>query len=242
MSKPRLTIGILEAGPVERSFDARYRSQSDFFLACLGPHAPDVGFESYPVYEGALPPAPQTCDGYLITGSRYSVYDPLPWIAPLKDFVKTAAEDRPVVGVCFGHQLVAEIFGGRVAKSERGWGVGVHRYAVAGTEWWMAPPLQDMSLIVSHQDQVIEPPPGAAVLGGSPFCPIGMMRIGANVLSLQPHPEAPRDYCAKLFAGRRQRIGNGPVDSAIASLARRTDDDTVARWLLRFLDPAARKP
>lgn len=229
------SVGILEAGPLAPHLAERYGSHSDFFRRFLRPQMPAAEFPSYRVYRDELPREPEAHDAWLVTGSSHGVYDDLAWIAPLKAFVRRAAEARPVVGICFGHQLVAEAFGGRVEKARQGWGIGVHSYAVARRESWMQPALASVSLIASHQDQVVTPPAGATVLGGSDFCPIGLLRIADNVLSIQTHPEMPKDYSRDLYDSRRERIGGAAADAAIASLAGPTDEAAVARWIATFI-------
>ena len=187
-----------------------------------------------------MPAGPQAHDAYLITGSAHSVYEPLAWIDRLKAFVRVAAETRPVVGICFGHQLIAETFGGHVAKAAQGWGVGVHRYRIDERTAWMAPGLDEVALVVSHQDQVVEPPAGARVLGGSGFCPIGIMQIGVNVMSIQSHPEMRPDFTRDLYATRRSLIGAENIDRAISSLDEPTNADAVAQWILAFIDRSPR--
>lgn len=230
-----VSVGILEAGPLAPALAERYGSHTAFFRAYLGPAAHDMLFPSYRVYQGELPASVAAHDAYLITGSRYSVYDPFDWIAPLKDFVRQAAVARPVVGICFGHQLVAEAFGGRVSKAEQGWGVGVHRYRLAHRAGFMHPALDEVALIASHQDQVVAAPPGALVLGGSDFCPVGALQIGDNVFSIQLHPEMQRDYGHDLYEMRRAMIGSEQIDAAQASLNQPNDADAVRDWILRFI-------
>jgi len=189
---------------------------------------------SYLCYDGEFPGQADECDGWLITGAAASVYDGDAWIALLEAFVRTAAETRPVVGICFGHQLIAQAFGGRVEKAS-GWGVGVHRHEVRVQVDWMLPAMQSLSLLASHQDQVVTPPPGAEVLGGSDFCPIGVMTIGRNVLSIQNHPELTRDFASELLRVRRGIVGPATADTALASMATPTDETAAAAWILNFL-------
>ena len=85
---------------------------------------PSSSVAVYPVLDGRFPTGPEEEDGWLITGSRHGVYEDLPWMRTLKDFLRQAAARRvPVVGICFGHQILAEAMGGRVEKSGRSWGV-----------------------------------------------------------------------------------------------------------------------
>lgn len=236
MAPPRtLTIGLLEAGPLAPALAPRFGSHSQFFRTYLGSRGPDIAFASYRVFLDEFPGSPTQHDAFLVTGSKYSVYDPLPWIGRLKSFVHAAAATRPVVGICFGHQLVAEAFGGRVRKAEQGWGVGVHRYTVSRRPTWMQPVREEIALIASHQDQVVQPPPGAQVLAGNSFCPIGAMQIGRNVISLQMHPEMQAEYGRALYDMRREVIGSERIDAAVASLAQPTDADAVAEWILGFI-------
>src|SRR5690606_28142769 len=128
-------------------------------------------FTTYETFRNGALPKPADFDGLLITGSPAGVYEDHVWIAPLEHLVReTAKAGKPQVGICFGHQLMAKAFGGEVRKSDKGWGVGVHHYDVTADTPWMAPMQGKISCAVSHQDQVIAPPPGAKVIAGSDFC------------------------------------------------------------------------
>lgn len=233
-----LTIGILETGAPAPEFRAHLTSYSDSFRRFLCSTGAGPTLRPYLCYDGEFPEAVDQCDGWLITGAAASVYDGDEWIAQLEAFVRAAAKTHPVVGICFGHQLVAQAFGGAVAKAP-GWGVGVHRHEVTGRAEWMQPPLDSLSLLASHQDQVVVPPPGAEILGGSEFCPFGIMTVGPNVLSIQNHPEMTRDFAADLYRKRREPIGPAAADAALASLTAPTDEAAAAAWILRFLDRTA---
>jgi GMP synthase-like glutamine amidotransferase len=188
----------------------------------------------YDVTRGERPAAIDECDAYVATGSRASVYDREPWIGAFAELVRELHETRaPFLGVCFGHQMIGHALGGRVARSPRGWGVGVHRFAVSAREPWMEPPAGSFGLLMSCQDQVEELPPDAVVLAGNDHCPVGMFRC-SSLLGLQGHPEFPVEYARAVMCSRRERIGPERVDSALATLEGRTDPDTVAAWVRRF--------
>src|SRR5207253_1128988 len=92
--------------------------------------------ERFDVAANELPERPGDHSAYLITGSPAGVYEPLAWIAPLSDFIRSAANSK-MVGICFGHQVMAEALGGHVEKSDKGWGAGLHSYDVVLREPWM---------------------------------------------------------------------------------------------------------
>jgi GMP synthase (glutamine-hydrolysing) len=215
-----ITIGILEAGAVAEQLAARHGSFADACRRFLGRGDEQPAFRVYRSYLGELPASVSACDGWLITGSRYSAFDDDPWIADLAAFARAAAEARPVVGICFGHQLVAQAFGGAVERSSRGWGIGVHSYQVGRRRDWMTPALDEIALLASHQDQVTRLPDGAELLAGSDFCPYGLFQLGDNIVALQGHPEMTKAFAA---------------DNALDSLAQPTHEDEMAAWLLRFL-------
>ncbi|MFP5296195.1 MAG: type 1 glutamine amidotransferase, partial [Alphaproteobacteria bacterium] len=137
------------------------------FRALLGD-----GFETetFDVQAGALPD-PDPFDGAIITGSAAGVYEDHAWIPPLLEWIRNARGRLRLVGVCFGHQAMAQALGGRVKKSGRGWGVGLHRYQVGGAEPWMRPAAAEIAIPVSHQDQVVVPPPAARFSSPAPSPP-----------------------------------------------------------------------
>jgi GMP synthase-like glutamine amidotransferase len=185
----------------------------------------------------ALPGRPEDYDGYLITGSAAGVYDPDPWIAQTKTFLQAAKGKAAIVGVCFGHQLMAEAFGGRVIKSPKGWGVGLHTYTLTAPTDWIEAGAGTVTLPVSHQDQVVELAASARVIGGSDFCPNGFIAYpDRKAASVQAHPEFDPAFAEALLVAR----SDGPLspeltDSAIASLKGANDNARVGGWLKRFL-------
>lgn len=230
------SLGVLQADHVDPECRARFGDYADMFAIALGDAlGPDASFEFFDVRRGRYPDRVGDCDGYLITGSRASVYDDEPWITRLKDFVRVLNDSRAkTVGICFGHQLVAAALGGVVDRADVGWGVGVHAWEVVDDEPWMRPRLREIRLLASHQDQVEVLPPGARLLAGSDFCPHAAFAVGDRMFAVQGHPEFTRDYARFLMCRRRDRLGDafGP---GIKSLDETTDEAVVAKWIAAFL-------
>lgn len=230
-----MKLGILEAGKIPPALQPEPRYAQPF-IELLSPADPDLEFHAYAAIDGELPETPDACDAYVITGSPAGVYDDDDWIAPLRDFAIAAAEARvKQVGVCFGHQLLAEALGGETVKSSKGRGIGVHRHRVVETRAWMDPAKSELDCIVFHQDQVVSLPPGAELLAESDFCPNAMFQLGGHVLALQPHPEIGPPFAEKLLRLRREVYGQAATDAALASLARKRDAALYARWIVNFL-------
>jgi len=108
-------------------------------------------------------PDPAAFDAAIITGSSAGVYETDGWIADLLDWIRVAKGRTKLVGVCFGHQAMAQALGGRVEKSDKGWGVGLHRYQVASPEPWMTPAAATVAIPASHPGPVVEAPSDAPV-------------------------------------------------------------------------------
>lgn len=230
------SIGILEAGAVTAPFAAEHGGFGDWFERFLGEAFEGrARFRVYRAFESDLPQQAEDCDAYLITGSAASVLDAAPWMVATGELVRAAAAARPVVGICFGHQLIAAAFGGRVERADEGWGVGVHSYEVRVGKSWMAPATERFSILASHMDQVVEPPPEAEVLAGSDFCPTGMMQIGENVLTLQNHPEVTKPFASALYRSRTEVLGAATAQAALESLAADTDEALIGQWIAQFV-------
>jgi GMP synthase-like glutamine amidotransferase len=233
-----IKVGILQTGGPPPPLQDRFGSYSAMVQELLGPQHE---FATFDVPTGELPARAESCDAYVITGSASGVYDGDAWIGTLKDFVRSASEHAPMVGICFGHQLLAEAFGGQVIKSPRGWGIGLHRYDVHDRAAWMDG-ARSIAVPASHQDQVVQLPPDARVLGGSEFTPYGIVEYSRRrSMSLQSHPEFTPEYAAALIELRRNsKYSPEQAERALETLREPNDRVRVGGWLSQFLRSNAR--
>ena len=227
-----MRVAILETGTPPPALVPEFGTYADMTRRLFGAaHS----FETIPVSVGVALPAPDAFDAYAITGSSAGAYDQLPWIAPLEEFLRAAQGQAKLVGICFGHQVLAQALGGRVAKAPQGWGLGLHRYEIGGAAPWLDGPAS-VSGTASHQDQVIAPPPGSRTLAASAFTPHAMLAYGDDALSFQFHPEFVPAFSRALFTQRRvPGLPQAQHDAAIASLDRPNDNARVGGWIDRFL-------
>ena len=224
-----MRIAILETGTPPAPLIARFGRYPAMLERLLGP---DFDYASYDVAAGELPGDPSGHDAYLVTGSPAGVYDKLPWIEPLLAFIR-AARSSKMVGICFGHQAMAQALGGHVEKVDKGWGVGLHDYPIVRREPWMDD-AAIVSLPASHQDQVVLQPPRTEVIASSLFTPYPALAWRDRpAISFQFHPEFSPDYAKALIESRRDALPD--PDAAIASLDRPNDRERVAAWIGSFL-------
>ncbi len=226
-------IGILETGAPPPALRQHFGSYDSMFRRLLGP---GYEFATFDVPGGSVPDGPPACDAYLVTGSAAGVHDGHRWIDELEDFIRNVSGRAPLIGVCFGHQLMAEAFGGRVTRSPKGWGIGLQSYRVEMRAPWMddAPAV---SVPVSHQDQIVVPPADAQVLAGNEFTPYAVLAYPQRrAISMQCHPEFTPEYAAALIRLRREvSFGAALADDALDSLRQPDDRQRVAGWLREFL-------
>ena len=229
-----MLIGILTAGPAPEDLREGHGDFPAMFRRLLDGHG--FAFRDWEVHAGAFPEGPEAADGWLITGSKHGVYEPHPWIPPLEDLIRRImAARRPLAGICFGHQIMAQATGGQVAKSDRGWGLGAMDYddLEAGGR---------LRVLASHQDQVTAAPPGTRVIAASDFCPLaGLAWEGAPAVSWQFHPEFRPEFSEALIRNRRGTLYDAALaDAALASLAAPLDSARVAARIAAFLKTQGR--
>lgn len=243
------TVGILQTGHLPADLQEVHGGYLGMFRRLFAAHAPGPDafrFEAYPVVDGVFPDSVGACDVWLLTGSRFGVYDPEPWIPRLEAFIRSAyAEGVPLIGVCFGHQIMAQALGGDVRKFGGGWGCGTHRYESAPSPAWGGAPLGDgFAALAMHQDQVLEPPAEATTLARSDFCAHAALAYGdpaaPKAISIQPHPEFDAAFLTDLIEARRGgSIPEERAAAALTGLAQPTDHDRLGQWIVAFARSAA---
>jgi GMP synthase-like glutamine amidotransferase len=220
-----MRIGILQTGLAPEALAPEMGDYPDMFARLLDGHG--FTFCTWKVVEEEYPASVHDADGWLITGSRHGVYEDHPWIPPLERFIRDAFAARvPLVGICFGHQIVAQAMGGKVERYAGGWAVGATDYDFEG---------EVLRLNAWHRDQVVAAPAGAKVIGTNEFCSNAALLYDDRALTVQAHPEFRPEFVDGLMKTR----GKGLVpDAVMADAAARLDlplqDKTMAGRIAAF--------
>ncbi len=220
-----MKIGILETGLPPTELSDVYGRYGEMFVRFVGDNDKTFSFEIFTVLEDQFPEDVNQCDGYLITGSKFSAYEDLPWIHRLKSLVREIhSAELPMIGVCFGHQVIAEALGGKVEKFSGGWGVGIHQYEITQSQPDVLPESQQkLTINAFHQDQISILPEGAEVFATSDFCEYAGVVYGDKILTVQAHPEFTIPFTDSLLSSDRAEIV--PVETLQQALSRLRESD-----------------
>ena len=236
-----MKICILHIGHTEPGEKPKHLPSPQRFQNALNPLLPEAQWHVVSAVKDVLP-LPEAFDAYLITGGKYSVFEPLDWQDRLFDFLRSAHKQRSaVIGICYGHQAVAYALGGKVERTiGKGWGVGIMPVNVVRATGW-AEAEGGVMLHAMHQDQVARLPEGAEIFLSSDFCPISGFTIGSHILCIQQHPDFTTALSADLINKRIDRIA-AQAQPALESLKGRDDSAVSVRWMADFLRAALSAP
>ncbi|GGI77333.1 glutamine amidotransferase-related protein [Legionella impletisoli] len=228
-------IGIIQCDEVDQELKIHHGDYPEMFLALLQHETFRFNYQVYRAFQENLPKNLHECDAYLITGSRYGVNEELSWIRSLEGFIQESSRmKKKMVGICFGHQLIAKALGGKVAKSPKGWGVGTSINTITRQKTWMLPELLEINMLVSHQDQVVEIPSDFEVIASNAHCPIYMTQFYDCFLTIQGHPEFSKAYTQALIEKRKSLLAHA-YEPGLKSLELEVHNSVLARWIINFL-------
>lgn len=184
----------------------------ELLVAWISRGLPEAEYTVINVVDGAPLPEVDAFDGYVISGSDKGVYDDTDWMQPLRDFLLAARDARkPMFGICFGHQIMADTFGGKAEKVGAA-EVGVRDFEIDG---------QTQPAHVWHQDQVTQVPPGAEVIGAADYCPVAALSYDFPAMSVQFHPEYSANYVSEfLTRSRGEILAEDVTDAAVDQMAK----------------------
>ena len=232
-----MKLGILLCDHVQEQLQGEFGDYPLMFKDLLHQIDSTLEIEIFEVIAGQFPTDINQCDVYMTSGSRWGVTDGLEWVDKLSDFIcELYVAKKGFVGICFGHQLLAQALGGEVKKSDKGWGIGIAFSELVAQKDWMEPHQTTLDLVVSHQDQISRLPQDSQVLLSNSFCPYAMVQVGEHFLGIQGHPEFSRGYSLALMNSRKDRIPSDIITHGTETLEQQTDDLVATRWILNFLE------
>ncbi len=231
-------LGVLQAGRVPPEMADEHLDYDQLFVRLLGEDS--FEYHHWAVLDGFMPDSIDDADAWLITGSRFGAYEDLPWIPPLEDFIREVyASEKPMVGICFGHQVIAQALGGKVEKFNGGWSVGRVEYNLDESVWGSANhnSTDQTALLAFHQDQVVVAPDSAKTVGSTDFCEHAALLYGNQMLTIQPHPEFYSEFIGGLLEARRnilpEDIREGAAETLHQPIVREPIADTLRNFLKR---------
>jgi len=229
-----IRLGILQAGRVPEEMVDIHADYNQLFVNLLG--ANEFDYRHWAVLDGEFPDSTDDADAWLITGSRFGAYEDHHWIPPLEEFIRQVfAVDQPMVGICFGHQIIAQAMGGKVEKFDGGWSVGRVEYTLDESVFGTDSNSEQTALLAFHQDQVVRAPDAAKTVGSTDFCKHAALLYGKNALTIQPHPEFYSEFIEGLLDARRAILPEAIFDKATKALGRPIVRERMANTIRNFL-------
>ncbi len=225
-----MKVALIVCDHVKNEFTEEHGDYPMMFRRLL----PEIEMDDWYGCDGELPEV-EAYDQFIYTGSKHSVYEDIQWIRDLTSFTqKVCDQNKKLVGICFGHQMIAHALGGKVKKSDQGYLIGVHQFKVKQQMAFNNQKLTSFNALMLCQDQVVELPPGSKVLANSPQCPIGMFTVGSRILGIQGHPEFTKAYNQAVFESRPDKIDQGRMIEAKESFIKEADANLLSTLITSF--------
>lgn len=227
-----MKIGILQTGHAPDTLVDQTGDYDTMYAEMLGGHG--FEFAAYAVVDNQFPESADDADGWIITGSRFGAYEDHDWIPPLEELIRQIqANGQPLIGICFGHQIIAQALGGKVEKFQGGWAIGRTEYDMGD---------ETVVLNAWHQDQITRLPEGARVLGRNAFCEHAILAYGDRIWTMQPHPEYTAGFIEGLIDTRgRGVVPDAQLDTARENLEGPVHNDRIAARMAEFFKNGAPK-
>ncbi len=231
-----MKAAILQCDNVLKKFQSRFWDYPDMIEQMFDGVDLSLSFDTYDCRQGQFPDDINKYDFYLTTGSKASVYEDLDWIQHLIEFVRQLDKhQKKFIGICFGHQIIAMVRGGKVEKSNKGWGIGIASNRVISHPAWMDDEVPKLNILVSHQDQITQLPDDTLLIAENDFCPFFIVQWGDHLLSIQGHPEWSVDFSRTLINERRAIIPADRIKAGLDSLKVEPDNGMFVRWIMQFV-------
>ena len=234
-------IGFIRTSETEPPFRQKFGDMLEVFARLLNSEELElVGIDGY---LGQLP-AVDSLDGYLIPGALESADSATGWVRDLRRFVRQLAITRiPVVGVCFGQQIIAQALGGAVAPCANGWQVGVTdvRWQQTPTGCVTPPTGGQTRLYVCHSQEIVALPPDARCIASSDLSRIEAFVVGGSMLGVQGHPEFTCEVAEYYLAKNDIELSPSVVAESRRSLQNGTDHGEIGSMLAAFFSQRYRR-
>jgi GMP synthase-like glutamine amidotransferase len=232
-----MKLCILDNDTLEGELAQRYTSFGAMFVRLFDSVGAHWTYEIFNTPRGEYPANIDDFDAVLLTGSKSDSFSDEVWIVTLRERVtELLAQRKKMVGVCFGHQLIGLCMGAPVARAPQGWGEGRMGYDWHRQDLPFCEDRQRISLLVSHQDQVLALPEGASLVASSDFCPVAAFTVGNEVFCVQAHPEFDVGFSQYLLDEERSRLGEAEYAARSQDLQNGHEGAAVARMVVAFVE------
>ena len=231
-----MKIALLLCDHVRPELQVEHQDYPDMFIKLFKAVEPNIKVETFAVVDSIFPNTLHGFDAWLVSGSRHSTLDDLPWIHQLSELIlNLVSQKQKIIGVCFGHQLIAQTLGGKVEESNKGRGIGMSTNQIYHKPNWLTADANSFNLIVSHKDQVTLTPESAELIAGSDFCKNYLLQYGNLIFTIQGHPEFSKSYIKALMEIRKAQYPSQTYKKANQSLDLVCHDIQIAQWIIQFI-------